>query len=86
MTTLTIATFLLVALRAIQQQNFVHGHYTAAVVTSYLLAMADVAVVLQVVNTGWPAVPYVGTGGAMGVVAAMWLHRTVINRKKERKT
>lgn len=28
-----------------------------------------------IVDTGWPAIPWVGTGGAMGVTAAMYLHR-----------
>jgi len=69
------ATFALVFGRAIQQQNVIHGLYWLAVVTSYGIAVAEVAVVLLVVSSGWPAVPWVGTGGALGVVSAMRLHR-----------
>ena len=69
------ATFALVFLRAIQQQNVIHGHYLAAAITPYLIAVAEVASVLLVVNTGWSAIPFVGTGGAIGVTSAMYVHR-----------
>lgn len=70
-----IASFSIVFLRALQQQNVIHGRYKSAALTSYLIAIAEVAVVLIVVKTGWPSVPWVGTGGAIGVTAAMWAHR-----------
>ena len=72
---LLIATAALVFLRAIQQQNVIHGNYIMAALTPYALAVAEVASVLWVVQAGWPAVPWVGTGGAIGVTSAMWLHR-----------
>lgn len=72
-----IATFLLVFLRAIQQQNVIHGQYVMAAITPYLLACAEVASVLWVVQTGWSAIPWVGTGGAIGVTSAMLFHRRV---------
>ena len=72
---LLIATFFLIFLRAIQQQNVIHGQYALAAVTPYAIAVAEVASVLWVVNTGWAAIPWVGTGGALGVTSAMWLHR-----------
>jgi hypothetical protein len=70
-----IATFFLVFLRGIQQQNVIHGQYIAAAITPFLIATAEVASVLMVVQTGWTAIPWVGTGGALGVTAAMWTHR-----------
>lgn len=72
-----IATFALVFLRAIQQQNVIHGQYVLAAVTPYAIAVAEVASVLLVVQTGWSAIPWVGTGGAIGVTTAMLLHRRV---------
>ena len=78
--TALIATFGLVYLRAIQQQNVIHGHYWFAAATSYAMALAEVAMVLVVVETGWPAVPWVGTGGALGVTAAMASHRWLRER------
>jgi hypothetical protein len=77
---LLIATFALVFLRAIQQQNVIHGHYVMAALTPYALAVAEVASVLWVVSTGWSAVPWVGTGGALGVVSAMAVHRRYFGR------
>ena len=75
MLTLTAATAVLVFLRAWQQQNVIHGYYGWAAVTSYGIALADVLVVIGVVRHGLPAVLWVGTGGAVGVVSAMKLHK-----------
>lgn len=79
--TLLLATFALVFLRAIQQQNVIGGHYVLATLTSYLMAVADVSCVILVVHTGWAAIPWVGTGGALGVTAAMWVHRRFAKKK-----
>lgn len=68
-------TAALVFLRGLQQQNVIHGNYIAAAVTPFAIASAEVASVLWVVSAGWPAVPWVGAGGAVGVTTAMWLHR-----------
>ena len=72
---LSIATFALVFLRAIQQQNVIHGQYMLAAITPFAIAVAEVASVVWVVQTGWAAVPWVGMGGALGVTSAMFLHR-----------
>lgn len=77
---LLVATFALVFLRAIQQQNVIHGHYLMAALTPYGLAVAEVASVLWVVQTGWSSVPWVGTGGALGVVSAMAVHRRFVRK------
>lgn len=69
-----LATFALVFLRAIQQQNVIHRQYALAAITPFAIACAEVATVLWVVDTGWPAVPWVGAGGALGVTLAMWTH------------
>lgn len=68
------ACFCVVALRAFQQQNVIHGCYKLAVATSYGLAFADIAIVLSVVSMGWAAALWIGTGGALGVVFAMYVH------------
>jgi hypothetical protein len=69
-----IATFALVFLRAIQQQNVIHRQYVFAAITPFAIATAEVASVLLVVNTGWSSIPYVGIGGCAGVITAMYLH------------
>jgi len=74
-----VATFALVFLRAIQQLNVMHHQYIAAALTPYGIACAEVTSVLYVVKTGWVAVPWVGTGGMLGVVTAMALHKHLRN-------
>jgi len=75
-----LATFIGVFARAIQSQNVIGGHYLAAALTPYLIAAGDVAAVLLVVDAGWWSIPWAGTGGALGAVAAMALHRAVVRR------
>ena len=72
-----LASFIVVFARAMQQQNVIGGHYVAAMLTPYLIAVGEVLTVLWVVDTGWQAIPLVGTGGALGSVSAMWLHRRI---------
>ena len=76
----TLATATLVFLRAMQQMNVIGGHYLAAAITSYLLAAAEIGVVLSVVDYGWAAAPWIGTGGAIGVTGAMAAHRRMFGR------
>ena len=78
--TIILATFLVVFGRAIQQMNVIGGHYVPAAITPYFIAVGEVAVVLLVVDTGWQAIPMVGTGGALGAVSAMWIHRKIWRR------
>ena len=75
MIVLMLATFMLVFLKAWQQQNVIHGYYKWAAITSYGLAIAEVLVVVGIVEYGLMAVFYIGTGGAVGVVSAMKLHK-----------
>jgi hypothetical protein len=77
---LILATFIVVFGRAIQSQNVIGGHYIAAAVTPYGIAIGEVLSVLLVVDAGWTSIPYVGTGGALGAVAAMWVHRRIVGR------
>lgn len=76
---LLISTFALVFLRAIQQQNVIHGNYIAAAILPYAIATAEVATILWVIDIGWSGVPWIGTGGAMGVTLGMYLHRYIRN-------
>ena len=74
---LALATCVLVFLRAWQQQNVIHGYYGWAFVTSYGMSLADVLVILGAVDHGLAAVPWMGTGGAIGVIGAMLLHKRI---------
>lgn len=75
MLTLTLSVACMVFLRAIQQLNVVHHLYLSAAFTSFLIAAAEVSVIIGIVGGGWTAVPWVGAGGAIGVTAAMWAHK-----------
>ena len=79
---LIAATAVLVFGRAIQQQNVIGGHYIAAALTPYLIAAGEVAVIgIVAASPSIGAALAVGTGGAIGALSAMWLHRRVVNRK-----
>ena len=81
-----LATFALIFLRAIQQQNVIHGHYILASLTPYAIACAEVAMILWVVKSGWSSVPWVGTGGALGVTLGMYVHRRFLGAKTRKHT
>jgi hypothetical protein len=74
------ATLLLVFGRAVQQLNVTGGHYLAAAVTPFLIAAGEIAVVGVIVVDGWAAWPWIGTGGGIGAVSAMWIHRRIVAR------
>ena len=77
-----LATLALVFCRAIQQLNVTGGHYLAAMVTSYMIAAAEVTVLILAVHVyEWRAIPWMGTGGAIGVVLAMIMHQRTIGRR-----
>ena len=77
---LLLATVLLAFLRAFQTQNVIHKHYMSAVGTSYLMAIGEVTLVLMVVDIGWTAIPWIGTGGAIGVTLSMYVHNKCFNK------
>jgi hypothetical protein len=38
------------------------------------MAIGEVTLVLMVVEIGWTAIPWIGTGGALGVTLSMYVH------------
>jgi len=77
---LVFATAFLVALRAFQSQNVIHGNYRLAVLTSFGMAVGEITLILNVVNIGWGSAIWVGTGGAIGVCLAMYTHRKYVQK------
>jgi len=80
MLSLVIATAILVSLRAFQSQNVIHKYYSHAVLTSFAMAFAEVTVIVNVVQNGLDSAIFVGLGGAVGVVFAMWFHPKFIQK------
>lgn len=71
-----LAMFVMVGLRAFQQQNVIHGNYWWVIPTSMCMAFAEVYVYWQaaLMGPGWLAVA-LGFGGACGCITSMFLHR-----------
>ena len=78
-----ISSFVLVFLKAMQQQNVIHGNWMMVPFVSMGLACTEVAIVLFVVENGWSAIPWMGTGAGLGAVFAMWLHRRIFKREEQ---
>ena len=45
--------------------------------TSFAIAAAEVALMLQIIEHTWSAAPWIGLGGALGVTVAMATHRKI---------
>ena len=69
-----LVSFIAIFLRGFQQMNVIHSKYTMITITSYLLALTDVAVVSIIVEHGWNTVLAQGTGAALGMLASVYIH------------
>jgi len=74
------SAFILVFFRAFQQRNVQHELYIPAVFTSFAIATGDVVVIIGAVKYGYDAIPYIGCGGAIGVVSAMYFHKRIFGK------
>ena len=69
-----LVSFIAIFLRGFQQMNVIHSKYTMIAVTSYLLALTDVAVVSIIVEHGWNTVLAQGSGAALGMLTSIYIH------------
>ena len=69
-----LVSFIAIFLRGFQQMNVIHSKYTMIAVTSYLLALTDVAVVSIIVEHGWNTVLAQGSGAALGMLTSVYIH------------
>lgn len=76
------ACYLYVLCRAFQQRNVAFDNYGWIVPTSYLMAVIDVFIVAFIAHEGWsPGIVLAnGTGGCLGAITAMWLHKKWVKR------
>jgi len=77
-----LVSFVAIFLRGWQQKNVIHGKYTMIAITSYLLALTDVAVVGIIVEHGWGTVLAQGTGAALGMLASVYIHNRFVGENK----
>jgi hypothetical protein len=69
-----LVSFLNVFVKIFQTKNVMGDHKRLAFVTSYLVAVLDVATIGFIVWGGWWIALTSGTGAAFGVVTAMMVH------------
>ncbi len=78
--TLLLATYIGVLGRVFQQKNVIGDHRILLILTSYVIAAGEVLVIYQVAKVGLSAIPWVGTGGALGALSAIMLHDRITNK------
>lgn len=74
------ASFILVLTKAFQQLNVVKGLYIPAFFTSFIIACGEVGVIISGIQYGWSAIPYIGLGGGIGVILAMYFHKRIFKK------
>ncbi len=77
-------SFISVFLKGFQHQNVIGGHYRWAFIVSYLMAIADVAIINFAVSKGWLMAIPMGTGAALGIVTSMYLHRRFLKPDQQK--
>jgi ABC-type phosphate transport system permease subunit len=76
-----VLTFTTVFLKGLQHKNVIHNLYLNTFFTSYAMAFMDVLVIGLIARSGWMIAFASGTGGAVGMVAAMYLHNRYMKTK-----
>jgi len=75
---LALASFLSVFCKGFQSQNIIGGKFKAAFVVSYIMAILDVLVIVEVSkNADMVSAIYVGLGASLGIVASMFAYRKI---------
>ncbi len=77
------ACYLYVLCRAFQQRNVAFANYVWMLPTSYCMAVLDVFIIAFVAHAGWtPLIVFSnGTGGALGALTAVYLHKRWVKQK-----
>ena len=74
-----------VFLRAFQQRNVAFDHYKWIMPTSWCMGLAEVYWVAAIATQGFslPLALALGTGGGIGCLIAMYLHKKILGRKDD---
>jgi hypothetical protein len=72
-----IVSFISCFLKGFQHKNVIGGHLKSVWLTSYLMAIFDVAAVALIVEGGWPIALTAGLGASTGMVVAIKFHDKV---------
>jgi len=74
-------SFIAIGMKAFQQKNVTGHHYKLVVITSYIMTLTDVIFIGLVVRHWWDLVLSSGTGAALGMISAMFLHNRYVGEK-----
>lgn len=70
-----VLSFCGVFLKGFQLKNIQGEHYKTLTLTSYLIALFEVATVTMIVQGGWWIALSAGTGGAAGMLMSIYAHK-----------
>lgn len=68
-------TYVTIFLRGVQTQNVVGGNYLGAFITSFGMAIANVAFIGLVASDPWASLVPASIGASLGIVSAMYYKR-----------
>lgn len=75
------STFVLVFLLGFQSLNVNGGHYVAAFLSSFGISLSQLILYKLVPDATWTQVAAYMSGGPLGIVASMYVHRRWMGRK-----
>lgn len=77
---LFLSAFVTVFALVFQQQNVIHRHFPAAIVTSFIICAAQIYLWRTLPGAGASEVIATLMGGPLGVTASMWAHPRILKR------
>ena len=81
-----VVSFCAVFLKGFQHKNVIGNHLKLIAVTSYAMAVFDVATVMLIYKGGWLIALSSGTGAAVGMVVAVLTHNRLFGVSKNPST
>jgi hypothetical protein len=76
-----VVSFLGVFLKVFQQKSVIGNHTRSMFLTSYLMAMFDVASIAIIIKGGWIVALTSGTGAALAMVTSVKIHNKIFATK-----
>lgn len=81
-----IGTFAAVFLKGFQHKNVIANLYGSTFITSYFMAFIDVLLIGLIARATWDIAFASGTGAALGMVTAMFVHSKLFAKKPPEET
>ena len=78
-----LAGFTSVFMLGFQSRNVNSGHYVAAAVTSFVIALAQAKIWILITKpgSGWDTAVVYGVSGVVGITLAMYVHQRFMPKK-----